>query len=241
MARSISMLLLCCVLWAAPLVLGDQEDPYAGSRRSMVKRQLKARGINDTAVLEAMDTVPRHLFVLPRMKSQAYRDSALPIDEGQTISQPYIVALMTQCLKLKPGDRVLEIGTGSGYQASVLYQITDQVFTIEIKEKLAKQSAGLFKKLGYTNIRSKWADGYYGWKEEAPFDAVIITCAANHIPRPLVDQLKEGGRLILPLGSTLYYQTLTLITKTKGQPLVEYISDVRFVPMTGEAQRRKGP
>ncbi len=205
----------------------------------MVAEQLADRDITDRKVLEAMAQVPRHLFVSPAHRGQAYEDYPLPIDEGQTISQPYIVALMTQCLSLRPGEKVLEIGTGSGYQAAVLVQLTDKVFTVEIRENLATKASQTLMSLGYDNVRVKWADGYFGWEEEAPFDAIIVTCAANHIPPPLLDQLKEGGRLIIPLGGTLYFQTLTLITKVEGKPRVKHISGVRFVPMIGEAEKRK--
>lgn len=210
---------------------------FEKKRIEMVRRQLQARDINDKKVLEAMGRIPRHLFVQRRYWNDAYADHPLPIDEGQTISQPYIVALMTQCLDLKREDKVLEIGTGSGYQASVLAYIVDDVYSIEIREALAEKAAETLRGLNFSNVSVKCADGYFGWKEQAPFDAIIVTCAANHIPPPLLDQLKEGGRLIIPLGSTLYYQTLTLITKEDGKPLVEHITSVRFVPMTGEAQK----
>jgi len=219
----------------------NQEDNiYTRMRKEMVKTQLASRDIKDPKVLEIMDTVPRHLFVSPRYRSQAYADHPLPIDEGQTISQPYIVALMTQHLKLKPGEKVLEIGTGSGYQAAVLAHLTDKVYTVEIREKLANTASETFKQLDYTQIKAKWDDGYFGWKQFAPFDAIIVTCAANHVPPPLLEQLAEGGRLIIPLGSTLYFQTLTLITKVEGKPNVKHILGVRFVPMTGEAQKKGG-
>ncbi|MFQ6109822.1 MAG: protein-L-isoaspartate(D-aspartate) O-methyltransferase, partial [Candidatus Aminicenantales bacterium] len=174
----------------------------------------------------------------PVYRHQAYGDYPLPIDEGQTISQPYIVALMTQHLKIREGDKVLEIGTGSGYQAAVLAHLTDQVYSIEIRKKLAENAAKTLQRLGYNQVKVKWGDGYFGWEEHAPFDAIIVTCAANHVPPPLLKQLKTGGRLILPLGSTLYFQTLTLITKTSGKPKVDHILGVRFVPMIGEAQKR---
>jgi len=220
--------------------LQTENDIYTRLRLKMVKSQLEARDITDKKVLEVMATVPRHLFVSPPYHKRAYEDYPLPIDEGQTISQPYIVALMTQCLNLKKGEKVLEIGTGSGYQAAVLAHLTDKVYSIEIREKLAKKASETLKKLNYNHVHVKWGDGYFGWKEYAPFDAIIVTCAANHVPPPLLKQLKERGRLIIPLGSTLYFQTLTLITKIKGKPQVEYILGVRFVPMTGEAQKRNG-
>lgn len=217
--------------------LKGEDDIYSKLRKEMVREQLKARHITDKKVLEIMGTVPRHLFVSPTYRSQAYEDYPLPIDEGQTISQPYIVALMTQYLKLKEDDKVLEIGTGSGYQAAVLAHLSDKVYSIEIREKLAEKAAETLKKLNYNHVYVKWGDGYFGWEEYAPFDAIIVTCAANHLPPPLLKQLKEGGRLVIPLGSTLYFQTLTLITKIKGKPNVKHISGVRFVPMIGEAQK----
>lgn len=217
-----------------------QGDPWEELRRRMVEEQLASRDIVDPRVLEVMSRVPRHLFVLPRYLNQAYEDTPLPIDEGQTISQPYIVALMTQCLGLKGEEKVLEIGTGSGYQAAVLAHLCREVYTVEIREKLARKAADLLSRLAYKNVQVKWADGYFGWPEKAPFDAIIVTCAANHLPPPLLEQLKEGGRLVIPLGSTLYFQTLTLVTKEGKKPRVDYISGVRFVPMTGEIEKKKG-
>ncbi len=166
----------------------------------------------------------------------AYGDHPLPIGEGQTISQPYVVALMTEALGLRRADRVLEIGTGSGYQAAVLAEVVREVYTIEIRKDLAQRAELTLKQLGYKNVQVKY--GYFGWEEQAPFDAIIITAAANHIPPPLIKQLKEGGRLIVPLGSTVYFQTLTLATKRRGQLDVEQISPVAFVPMVGEMQKR---
>ncbi len=220
------------------LVLNSWEDRYTQKRNEMVIKQLASRDITEQRVLDAMKTVPRHLFVDPQYRSQAYADHPLPIDEGQTISQPYIVALMTQYIDLKRDEEVLEVGTGSGYQAAVLAQLTDKVYSIEIKENLAEKASATLKSLGYSSIQVKHGDGYFGWEEHAPFDAIIVTCAANHIPPPLLNQLKEGGRLIIPLGSTLYYQTLALVTKVKGKPEVKHVLGVRFVPMTGEAQKR---
>jgi protein-L-isoaspartate(D-aspartate) O-methyltransferase len=222
----------------ASLVLNSGEDRYTQKRYEMVQNQLASRDITEQRVLDAMKTVPRHLFVDPQYRRQAYADHPLPIDEGQTISQPYIVALMTQYIDLKRGEEVLEVGTGSGYQAAVLAQLTDKVYSIEIKENLAKKASATLMSLGYSSIQVKYGDGYFGWEEHAPFDAIIVTCAANHIPPPLLNQLKEGGRLIIPLGSTLYYQTLALVTKVKGKPEVKHFLGVRFVPMTGEVQKR---
>lgn len=234
MSISVTFILLGCVL-----LLKAEDDRYVKRRQNMVQRQLAGRDITDKKVLQAMQAVPRHLFVAKRYQNQAYNDHPLPIDEGQTISQPYIVALMTQYLDLKKGERVLEIGTGSGYQAAVLAQLTEEVYSIEIKEKLTKQASDTLRSLNYNRVRVKHDDGYFGWEEYAPFDAIIVTCAANHVPPPLLNQLKEGGRLIIPLGSTLYSQTLTLITKINGKPSVRHVLGVRFVPMTGEVRKQK--
>ncbi len=217
----------------------QNEEYFTQLRKQMVERQLKRRDITDPKVLDVMGKVKRHLFVSENLMGEAYADFPLPIGEGQTISQPYIVALMTQLLNVKPGEKVLEIGTGSGYQAAVLAELTDSVFTIEIKEKLAVSVEKRLKNLGYHNIKAKYDDGYYGWEEYAPFDAVIITAAANHIPPLLVKQLKEEGRLLLPLGSTRYWQTLTMGTKISGElKNIRHYTDVIFVPMTGEIQKR---
>ncbi len=205
----------------------------------MVDEQLRARDITDRRVLDAMGRVPRHFFIDPRLWSEAYEDYPLPIDDGQTISQPYIVALMTQCLELKGQEKVLEIGTGSGYQAAVLAELAARVYTIEIHESLAKKAAETLRRLKYGRVEVKSGDGFFGWKEQAPFDAIIITCAARRVPPPLFEQLKEGGRLILPLGDTGEVQVLTLVTKVHGQAKSKAISGVRFVPMTGEDKKRK--
>ncbi|MBS3818507.1 protein-L-isoaspartate(D-aspartate) O-methyltransferase [bacterium] len=216
----------------------QKKDSYTQMRKNMVQSQLKARDITDERVLEVMKKVPRHLFVSPRYKNQAYEDHPLPIGEGQTISQPYIVALMTQYLDVNNDEKVLEIGTGSGYQAAVLSHLAAQVYSIEIREKLAQKAAQRLNRLHYDNVMVKCGDGYFGWEKHAPFDAIIVTCAANHVPPSLMKQLKEGGKLIIPLGSVRYFQTLTLITKVDGEPKVKHISGVRFVPMIGEAQKR---
>lgn len=221
-------------------MIRENKDEFEEVRAAMVETQLKARGISDPRVLEVMGSVPRHLFVTPSMQEQAYSDHPLPIAEGQTISQPYVVALMTESLKLAGSEKVLEIGTGSGYQAAVLAELSEEVYTIEIREGLASSAEERLKSLRYSNIYVKWADGYFGWEEQAPFDAIIITCAVNHVPPYLLQQLKEGGRLILPLGSTAYYQTLTLIERQGEELIVTYITSVRFVPMTGEALEAGG-
>jgi protein-L-isoaspartate(D-aspartate) O-methyltransferase len=201
----------------------------------MVELHLKPRGITDPRVLDVMGEVPRHFFVRPIDEGQAYADHPLLIEEGQTISQPYIVALMTEALNLAGTERVLEIGTGSGYQAAVLSELCEEVYTIEIREGLANSAGNRLRDLGYSNTYVKWADGYYGWEEHAPFDSIIITCAVNHVPPHLLKQLKDGGKLILPLGSIHYYQTLTLIEKKGDEYFTIHIASVRFVPMIGQA------
>lgn len=209
------------------------ENQFQSQRTTMIERDIKGRGISDKRVLAAMTTVKRHLFVPPSLRNAGYDDFPLPIGEGQTISQPYIVALMSEELKLKEGERVLEIGTGSGYQAAVLAEMGMDVKSIEIRKGLAESAGKRLKELGYNSVKVKYGDGYFGWEEEGPFDAVMVTAAANHIPPPLIKQLKEGGRLIIPVGSTTYYQTLTLVTKVKGNLDVRQILGVSFVPMTG--------
>jgi len=202
----------------------------------MVNNQIIARGITDAETIEAMLTVPRHLLVPEDLQDEAYADYALPIGYGQTISQPYIVALMTSSLNLQGDEKALEIGTGSGYQAAVLAEIVDHVYTIEIVPELAQRAETTLQELGYTNITVRNADGYFGWEEYQPFDVIMITAAADHIPPPLLQQLRDGGRLILPLGNPLYYQTLTLVEKSDSELYTKHISDVRFVPMTGYVQ-----
>jgi protein-L-isoaspartate(D-aspartate) O-methyltransferase len=205
----------------------------------MIENDIKGRGIKDKKVLDVMGRIPRHLFVDENLRERAYSDYPLPIGEGQTISQPYVVALMTEALVLKPTDKVLEIGTGSGYQAAVLAEIIKEVYTIEIRKSLADIATKRLNDLGYKNVKVKYADGYFGWEEYAPFDAIIITAAANHIPAPLIKQMKEGGRLIIPLGSTVYYQVMTVATKKKGELDVVQMGSVAFVPMIGEALKKK--
>lgn len=212
---------------------------FQKKREEMVRNQVRSRGLKEERLLQALLAVPRHLFVPEQYRREAYEDYPLPIGEGQTISQPYIVALMTAVAEVKPGDKVLEIGTGSGYQAAVLNQLTDQVFSVEIREPLAKRAVNLLQSLNYPGVKVRWADGYFGWPEEAPFDAILVTCAANHIPPPLFQQLKEGGRLVIPVGSTVFFQTLTLVKKIDGKPVVKQLLDVRFVPMIGEVEKEK--
>lgn len=210
-------------------------DKYTLLRKDMAATQLKTRDITDDKVLAVMEKVERHKFVPNFLIDSAYGDNPLPIGYGQTISQPYIVALMTQSLKVTRNDRVLEIGTGSGYQAAVLAELVKVVYTIEIVKELAESAEERFERLGYANIKVKNADGYFGWQEYAPFDVIIITAAANHIPPPLIEQLKDNGRLIVPLGPTLTFQTLTLVTRQGDELETEFITGVRFVPMTGKA------
>jgi len=230
-------LLFLCLMLLAPSVAA--QDRYAEKRRVMVEKDIKGRGIKDRIVLDVMAKVPRHLFVDEPQRDKAYADHPLPIGDGQTISQPYVVALMTGALKLSPADRVLEIGTGSGYQAAILAEIAKEVFTIEIRKSLADTAATRLKSLGYRNVKVKYGDGYFGWEDAAPFDAIIITAAANHIPSSLIKQLKEGGRLIIPLGSTIFHQTLTLATKDNGEINMEQMGAVAFVPMIGEVEKKK--
>jgi protein-L-isoaspartate(D-aspartate) O-methyltransferase len=209
-------------------------------RLELVGRYIEGHGIKDKAVLEAMREVPRHLFVTSGWQKEAYGDYALPIAYGQTISQPYIVAFMTELLALKPGAKVLEIGTGSGYQAAVLAELTPCVYTIEIIHELAEQAAKRLDKLGYKTVKTKEGDGYYGWKEDAPFDAIIVTAAAGHVPLPLLEQLKPGGRIVIPIGQPFETQQMVVVSKGKdGQVRDRTVLPVVFVPMTGRVQEGK--
>lgn len=205
-------------------------------RKKMVETQIIARGVKDKRVLEAMLKVERHKFVPLNLQKYAYEDYPLEIGEDQTISQPYIVALMTELLELKGNEKVLEIGTGSGYQAAILAELCKEVYTIEIIPSLARRAKGLLKKLEYKNIKVKIGDGFYGWKEYAPFDGIIVTCAPATIPPKLIEQLAEGGRMVIPVGDI--YQELLLIRKIKGKLIKKSIIPVRFVPMTGDAQKK---
>ncbi len=221
----------CLILVLFPVLSCAQTgDSFQALRNHMVKNQIEARGISDKKVIEAFRNVERHRFVLPEFIRYAYSDSPLPIDEGQTISQPYIVAYMTEILNLKRTDKVLEIGTGSGYQAAILAELCDSVFTIEIFEKLAQKAVKVFEELGYDNIHAKTGDGYMGWQEFAPFDAVIVTCSPTKVPEPLKEQLAEGGRMIIPVGESPV-QNLVLLKKRKGKLRQENVLPVRFVPM----------
>ncbi len=210
----------------------DKTD-FEAARQQMVKQQLAQRGITDERVLQAMRDVPRHRFVPEDGWDMAYRDSPLPIGYGQTISQPYIVAYMTQMLNLSPSDRVLEVGTGSGYQAAILSRLAQQVYTIECLAELAQRAEQVLRELGYNNVQIRVGDGGYGWPEAAPFDAIIVTTAAPEIPQPLIAQLAEGASLIAPIGPT-GYQDLVRLTKRGDQTHSEYLTPVAFVPLVGE-------
>jgi protein-L-isoaspartate(D-aspartate) O-methyltransferase len=231
--------ILCLV--ATALLAGTQAtalaDGFDPQRRQMVSDQLVRRGIQQKEVLEAMGIVPRHRFVPKPLQDLAYADQPLPIGHGQTISQPYIVALMSELLELRSGQRVLEIGTGSGYQAAVLAQMGAQVYSMEIVPALGRQARALLSALGYSNIHVQIGDGYQGWPQAAPFDGIIVTCAPGQIPEPLKAQLAEGGRMVIPVGAG-FAQRLVLLTKQEGRILEKKIVDVRFVPMVDEAGKK---
>jgi protein-L-isoaspartate(D-aspartate) O-methyltransferase len=211
---------------------------FAAQRRQMVQQQLVTRGITDQRVLAVMAKVPREEFVTPDSRAASYEDGPLAIGYAQTISQPYIVAFMTEQLRPKPSDRVLEVGTGSGYQAAILAELVSEVYSIEIVEPLAKNAEATLQRLGYKNVHLKIGDGYKGWPETAPFDAIIVTCAPDKVPQPLVDQLKDDGRMIIPVGDR-FAQQLYLLEKKNGQLKQSATLPVRFVPMTSEAPKQK--
>ncbi len=219
-----------CLALAVSSIAQD-DAALTRARQQMVERQLKARDITDARVLWAMAKVPRHRFVRPALAGEAYADRALPIEDDQTISQPYIVALMTQLLELRGPERVLEVGTGSGYQAAVLAELVKQVYTIEILPALATSAAARLKALGYTNVEVRAGDGYQGWPDRAPFDAIIVTAGATHIPPSLVTQLKEGGRLVIPVDVASGHQDLLQGRKQGGRLVTKSIAPVRFVPL----------
>jgi len=247
MRKLFSMILLVLVIEACGQNQSDRldhstekpiQDKYEALRYEMVDKQIQRRGIKDSLVLNAMRKVPRHEFVPEHLKAVAYIDRPLPIGEAQTISQPYIVAIMTESLELTGGEKVLEIGTGSGYQAAILAEIAEEVYTIEIIHSLGNHAAQLLKKLDYQNVHVKIGDGYQGLPEKAPFDAIIVTAAPNHIPEPLIQQLKKGGKMIIPVGD--FYQELILLHKDENNKIHrKSILPVIFVPMTGEAQKEK--
>jgi protein-L-isoaspartate(D-aspartate) O-methyltransferase len=207
-----------------------QADKYTAARNDMIKKQIKDRGISDSATINAMRKVPRHLFVPEGSENDAYGDYPLPIGYGQTISQPYVVAYMTEVVKPSANKKALEVGTGSGYQAAVLAEIVNTVYTIEIIPELAAESAARLKKLNYKNITVKSGDGYNGWPEYAPFDIIVVTAAAEKIPQPLIDQLAENGRLVIPVGEPAQIQELMLLVKKNGKIVKRRLTFVRFVP-----------
>jgi len=220
---------------------GHSSEPpgpdWTARRDQMVRTQIEARGVQDPQVLASMRAVPRHLFVPDSYRDAAYSDSPLPIGEGQTISQPYIVALMTELLEVEPGDRVFELGTGSGYQAAILAEMGVEVYTIEIKEGLCEHAGAVLRELGYDRAHVRCADGYGGWPDEAPFDGIIVTAAPARIPDPLLTQLRDGARMVIPVGD--FYQELKVITRTGDSFQERSVIPVRFVPMTGEIERQR--
>lgn len=239
----ICLALSCLLLFSPNLTLANEtaaEDAakYENARKRMVRAHIRSAGIMDEKVIRAMASVPRHLFVPKRLAGRAYRDHPLPIGEGQTISQPYIVALMTEALKLAPDMHILEVGTGSGYQAAILSKIVRKVTTIEIKKKLHLRASKVLDNLGYDNVETVHGDGYFGWGNHAPYDGIMITAAVNHIPPPLLNQLKDGARLILPLGNPFSSQYLVLVTKKGDDFITKTITGVIFVPLTGHALDR---
>jgi len=245
MFRLVRVMNLTIALWCAGLLgngasptdaAAGEGDAYAAARKRMVAEQLLARGLTNARVLTVMGRVPRHEFVPEKFRPRAYEDGPLPIGHEQTISQPYIVAFMTERLEPKPTDRVLEIGTGSGYQAAVLSELVAEVYSIEIIEALAQRAETDLKRLGYKNVKVRAGDGYQGWPDAAPFDAIIVTCAPEKVPPPLIEQLKDGGRMIIPVGP-IWNQELVLLRKQTGRLEKRAVLPVRFVPMTGAGER----
>jgi len=238
------LLVLLLAFWtlaaAAVRPVRADDDDLADARRRMVEEQIHARGVTDPAVLAALGSVPRHLFVPEDERAQAYADRPLPIGSGQTISQPYIVGLMTSLLELKPGARVLEVGTGSGFQAAVLSRVAGEVYTIEILKPLAERARRTLAELGYRNVHVRAGDGFQGWPEAAPFDGIIVTAAPPSVPEPLLRQLKVGGKLVIPVGNRDALQNLLVFTKrADGSFDRASVLPVRFVPMTGQAQKKE--
>lgn len=233
--RRLAPFFLAAYLACASASAAAAAEALETARRIMVEDQIRARGVTNPQVLRALLEVPRHWFVPPHLVAAAYRDQPLPIGEGQTISQPYIVGLMTELIDPRPSDRVLEIGTGSGYQSAILSKLVSNVYTVEIKQKLHQEASRVLAAHGFANVSSRLGDGYFGWPEAAPFDKIMITAAVDHIPPPLLAQLKDGGRLVLPLGSPFGYQNLVLVTKTAGEVKLRNVTGVLFVPLTGHA------
>ncbi len=229
-----SVTVAAAVLSAAALAALATDDPFAQKRAAMVRDQIAREGVSDPRVLAAMRDVPRHLFVPPPYRSKAYEPHPLPIGEGQTISQPYVVAFMTQILRLKETDRVLEVGTGSGYQAAIAAKIAAEVYSVEIFESLADRGRRTIADLGLGNVFVRQGDGYYGWEEKAPFDAIIVTCAGGHVPPPLLRQLRNGGRMIMPVGGPFMTQNLVFIEKdAQGAITHRNVLPVAFVRLIG--------
>jgi protein-L-isoaspartate(D-aspartate) O-methyltransferase len=227
---------IASIIWLLVFAIPWQDDVYKNKREKMVRQQIEKRAVKDSAVLKSMRTVKRHEFVPAAQVENAYDDRPLPIGYGQTISQPYIVAYMTEVIKPQPDFKVLEIGTGSGYQAAILSHIVKEVYTIEIVPELGKAAADRLQKTGFTNVRTKVADGYNGWQEHAPFDAIVVTAAAEYIPPPLISQLKDGGKMVIPVGSSFMTQMLMLVEKKGNKTKTRSLLPVVFVPLT----RKKG-
>ena len=231
------------VLWVfaalADLRSAEPEDRYAVPRRIMIERDLRGRGITDSRVLAAMATTPRHLFVPEIVRGSAYDDRPLSIGDGQTISQPYIVAYMSELLEIQGQEKVLEIGTGSGYQTAILAQLAREIYSIEIITWLSDRAKPILHRLGFRNVFLKVGDGFFGWEERAPFDAILVTAAAPKVPDALWRQLREGGRIVMPLGDPGQTQRLVRIYKRAGKEFVETLTDVRFVPLTGAVQKAR--
>jgi protein-L-isoaspartate(D-aspartate) O-methyltransferase len=224
-------LLILSILLAVPVPEEPETDPYLARRLEMVRSQIEERGIDDPRLLDAMRRVPRHLFVPEPHRDAAYEDAPQPIGEGQTISQPYIVALMTQLLDLQGNEKVLEVGTGSGYQAAVLAELAGEIYTVEILPTLHERAADLLGRLGYRNVHLRCGNGYRGWEENAPYDAILVTAAPPHIPQPLISQLADGGILVVPVGEASPFQTLKKIRKAGDELVIDNITPVRFVPL----------
>jgi protein-L-isoaspartate(D-aspartate) O-methyltransferase len=245
--RSIFSWAIFLFLQVSPVIFAAQpdslqrelNDSLATSRRTMIDRDLRGRGIKDPRVLAAMEAVPRHLFVPAHLRPFAYEDRPLPIGEGQTISQPYVVAYMSELLELRGSEKVLEIGTGSGYQAAVLARLAAEVYSIEILPSLSESARRIIDQLGFKNVYLKVGDGFFGWEEKAPFDAILLTASAPEVPKLLWRQLREGGRVIMPRGEPWQAQRLVRVRKVAGKEVVEELKDVLFVPLTGEIQKAR--